>query len=80
MDSNSRKERRKRITDGENGSDSHYDSHRNSISDTLDELTLLILVFATFGLIYAFARKPDTRNSKIHSLFKYFDFFEPRAP
>ena len=55
-------------------------NRRDSFTDTVDELTLLILILATFGLVYFVARKPDTRNSKIHSLFKPLDFFEPQSP
>ena len=52
----------------------------NTVIHTLDEFILLLLVFGTFGLVYAFAQKPDTSKSKIHSFFKYFDYFEPQTP
>jgi len=47
-----------------------------AFKDILDEMSLLCWVFLTFGLIYLLVRIPDHPDSKIHWLFKYFDFFE----
>eukprot|EP01087_Luapelamoeba_hula_P008722 TRINITY_DN2201_c0_g1_i5.p2 TRINITY_DN2201_c0_g1~~TRINITY_DN2201_c0_g1_i5.p2 ORF type:complete len:117 (-),score=2.82 TRINITY_DN2201_c0_g1_i5:255-605(-) len=46
--------------------------------DTMDEISLLFLIFLTMGLVYVFGTKPNTDSSYIHSWFKCFDFFVTR--
>lgn len=48
----------------------------NILFDTLDEITLLLFLFLTCGMILFVGRKRNTDKSIIHGFFKYFDYFE----
>lgn len=49
--------------------------YRDAFTDTMDEILFTMCILISFGLIYLIAAKHNTDKSKIHSFFKYIDYF-----